>query len=76
MAMTPQSGGEALQAAYQTYLFDLWVRRNKVGCLLLIAATPTGLILDKFVYPENFWLFALIRLTCVKPSRFAKGVFP
>jgi signal transduction histidine kinase len=52
----------SLRNEYDSYVSDLWVRRTKTLCLIAIAAIPSGVLLDKFIYPDQFRQLLISRL--------------
>jgi len=60
----PQENAEAL-TAYADYESQLTVRHLEIGCFLVMALMPAGVVLDYFVYPSQIGFFLALRLVCV-----------
>jgi len=50
--------------AYAKYEREIAVRHLRVGCWLVIALMPAGVLLDSFVYPDKVAYFLILRLAC------------
>jgi two-component system, sensor histidine kinase PhcS len=59
---------QEIAKAYEDYEHQLNLRFLKVGCYLVAALMPVGMVLDWLVYPEQFWLFFRLRLACAALS--------
>ena len=64
MRSDPQENAEAL-TAYADYESQLTVRHLEIGCFLVMALMPAGVVLDYFVYPQKIVFFLVLRLICV-----------
>ena len=62
MSEAGQITDTSLQDEYNVYLSDLWIRRTRTLCLIAIATIPSGVVLDRFIYPDHFSLFLMSRL--------------
>jgi signal transduction histidine kinase len=60
---TTQSKVEVLQT-YADYERQITVRHLEVGCLLVMALMPVGVVLDYFVYRDKVGYFLALRLAC------------
>jgi signal transduction histidine kinase len=58
-----QNGREAWQT-YSDYERQITFRHLRVGCLLVVALMPAGIVLDYFVYPDKLAYFFTLRLVC------------
>lgn len=63
MKSSIQHRAEALRA-YADYESHLTGRHLAVGCYLVMALMPAGVILDYFVYPDHVGHFLILRLVC------------
>jgi len=54
----------AILKAYANYERQINNRHLKIGCYLVVALMPAGLVLDYFVYPEKLPYFLKLRLAC------------
>jgi signal transduction histidine kinase len=59
----PQTGREAWRT-YSDYEGQITIRHLRVGCLLVMALMPAGVLLDYFVYPGKLGYFLALRLAC------------
>src|ERR1039458_9499489 len=59
----PQIGREVWQT-YSDYEGQITRRHLRVGCLLVMALMPLGVLLDYFVYPGKLGYFLALRLAC------------
>ena len=64
MKSNPHKNAEAL-TAYADYESQLTVRHLEIGCFLVMALMPAGVVLDYFVYPAKLGFFLALRLVCV-----------
>ena len=39
-------------------------RHLQVGCWLIVFLMPVGVVLDHFMYPQEFWFFLSLRFSC------------
>jgi len=53
---------QAALQAYATYERQIYVRHLEVGCYLVMALMPAGVVLDYFVYPKELYFFFMLRL--------------
>jgi signal transduction histidine kinase len=54
----------AVLQTYADYEQGISVRHLRVGCLLVVALMPLGILLDYFVYPEKLGQFLTLRIAC------------
>ncbi len=64
MKLDPQRNAEAV-TAYADYESQLTAKHLEIGCFLVMALMPAGVLLDYFVYRGQIGLFLVLRLTCV-----------
>lgn|GEM_PF-1930255 len=50
MAETANIADAALRKEYSSFISDLWLRRTRTLCLIAIAAIPSGVVLDWYIY--------------------------
>ncbi|MBI2949740.1 MAG: response regulator [Verrucomicrobia bacterium] len=62
MTGSSEKSDVSFQETYAAYLADLWVRRTRTLCIIALAAIPSGVVLDRFLYPEDFPTFIAIRV--------------
>lgn len=62
MTDSAKKSGTSFEVAYSTYVADLWVRRTRILCIIALGAIPTGVVLDRYLYPEHFSAFVAIRV--------------
>jgi signal transduction histidine kinase len=59
----PQIGREAWKS-YRDYEGQITIQHLRIGCLLVMALMPVGVLLDYFVYPSKLRYFLALRLVC------------
>jgi len=59
-----QNNAQVLQT-YEDYERQITTRHLEVGCVLVMALMPAGVVLDYFVYRDKVWYFLGLRLACV-----------
>ncbi len=69
MSTSVQSKTEALRN-YADYESKITVKHLEIGCFLVMALMPVGVVLDYFVYPEMVGYFFKLRLACVAMEAF------
>jgi signal transduction histidine kinase len=60
MGFSDETNSDLLNA-YASYKAELWVRRLKIACVITLLSIPSGVVLDKVVYPEFLSEFIAIR---------------
>src|SRR5262245_44968995 len=53
-----------LQKSFELYDQEVTINNIQLGCLIGMVLMPAGVILDKFVYPQSFFLFLNLRVLC------------
>ena len=46
------------------YEVEVTARHLQVGCWLIVFLMPVGVVLDHFMYPQEFWFFLSLRFSC------------
>ena len=46
------------------YEGEVTARHLQVGCWLIVFLMPVGVVLDHFIYPQEFWFFLSLRFSC------------
>lgn len=63
MTSKSQASAHVLQT-YADYERQITTRHLEVGCVLVMALMPVGVVLDYFVYHDKVWYFFGLRLVC------------
>jgi signal transduction histidine kinase len=62
--MADGSHGTEVLKTYEEYESRITRRHLEIGCLLVMALMPAGVMLDWFVYADRLWFFLALRLAC------------
>src|ERR1051326_1100670 len=63
MTKTAQPASD-IDREYSRYTSAVSIRNSKVACALVIALMPAGVVLDYFVYKDDWKRFLVLRLMC------------
>lgn len=60
----PSLGTDSLNDRFETENCALTLRNARIGAWIVLVLVPLCSVMDYLIYPDQFWQFLLLRLTC------------